>query len=267
MRRNLWREPLIHFLLFGAFLFTAHALWTSWTDRTDRQLIVPTAEISRQASLYAIENGRPPSETELNGIILAYVEEAVLAREARRLGLDEDDTVIRRRLAQKMRLVADATPVDQPDDNTLRTWFDTRSAQYNVDERRRLQHVYFSDRDREDPRADAMAADLTDWRKTGDPFIVDREVGPLTQSKLQQEFGEAFSQAAFAVPQGQWSDPVRSPFGVHRIRVSDILEAQAPDFDRQRERILVDYLDQARREASAVALQGMLTHYDVIVEE
>lgn len=267
MNRSLWREPLVHFLLFGAALFALHALWSVWTDRSERQLIVPTAEINRQASLYTIENGRPPSEAELNGIILAFVEEAVLAREAERLGLDVDDTVIRRRLAQKMRLVADATPIAPPSDETLRSWFDDRADHYVTPEQRTVQHVYFSDDGRDDPRADALSSDLSDWERVGDPFIIARQVGPISQTKLQQDYGEAFSRAAFETEINEWSAPVRSPYGVHRVRAIERIPAAVPDFKAQKSAALTDWMDAARREASAKRLRDMIENYDVVVEE
>lgn len=267
MKRSLWRDPLIHFLLFGTVLFAGHALWATITANAERQLIVDTAEINRQAGLYAIENGRPPTDDELNGIILAHVEEAVLAREALRLGLDDDDTVIRRRLAQKMRLVADGTAVETPSNDALRTWFDDRKSDYVIAERRTIQHVFFSDEGREDPKADASSADLSDWQRAGDPFIVARQVGPITRLKLQQDFGEAFANGAFLLPLEEWSDPVRSPFGIHRVRAIEIMPEQAPDFDALRDQVEADWLDQARREASAQAIRDMITRYDVVVQE
>ena len=105
--KKLLREPLVHFFLLGAALFLFHALWSAWVTRAERQLIVDTREIARQSDLFVIENGRPPNDVELQGIIVAHVEEEVMAREALALGLDVDDTVIRRRLAQKMRLLTD----------------------------------------------------------------------------------------------------------------------------------------------------------------
>jgi len=108
LSRKIFREPLVHFLRLGAGGFAAHAVWTHFVTRADRQPVVDTREIARQSDLFMIENGRAPSDAELQGIIVSYVEEEVLAREAQALGLDEDDTVVRRRLAQKMRLLTDA---------------------------------------------------------------------------------------------------------------------------------------------------------------
>lgn len=267
-----WRkDPLVHFLIFGAILFAGHSVWTAVTDRTDRQILVDTAEINRQAGLYAIENGRPPDETELNGIIVAFVEEAVLAREAERLGLGHDDTVIRRRLAQKMRLVADATPVGEPTDAQLMDWFSAPENDYGLPETRSVQHVFFSDEGRSDAAADAASpateAALSDWQSVGDPFIVARQIGPISRAKLQQDYGQAFADAAFAAGSDDWSAPVRSPFGVHRLRILDISPAVSPAFEDVKAAVRADWLDQTRREASAQAILDMIGRYDVVVQE
>lgn len=265
--KKLLREPLMHFLLLGGLLFIFHALWSVWVTRADRQLVVNTQEIARQSDLFAIENGRPPNNTELQGIIVAYVEEEVMAREAQSLGLDVDDTVIRRRLAQKMRLLTDAGAVAPLDDADLKDWFEARRDDYVVPERRLLQHVFFSDDRRDDPRTDALAADLEDWTRVGDPFIIARTIGPVDRAKLQQDYGGAFARAAFESEIGAWTEPVRSPFGIHRIRVTESLSRQEADFDRDREAVLEDWLRQARQDRARLAVRDMVSRYDVIVEE
>lgn len=266
------RDPLFHFLLLGAVLFAAHGLWSKYVERADRALIVDTAEINRQAGLYAIENGRPPNDAELNGIILAFVEEAVLAREARRLGLDHDDTVIRRRLAQKMRLVADTTSVSEPTQDELTDWFETHRAHYVTPELRTVQHVFFSDEGRSDPVADAASADMSDWTRVGDPFIIARQLGPVSRTRLQQDYGGAFADAAFdqtlsGEEPSLWSDPVRSPFGVHRVRTTAVTLRVEPAFAAVIDAVREDWRENARREASAQALRTMIARYDVVVEE
>ena len=264
---KLLRDPLIHFLALGAALFVFHALWSAHVTRADRQLVVDTKEITRQSQLFAVENGRPPSDPELQGIILSYVEEEVLAREARRLGLDADDTVVRRRLAQKMRLLSDFGAIDPPDDAALQAWFDARAERYAEPERRAVEHVFFSDEGRADPVADAHAADLTDWMAAGDPFIVARTLPPTTRAKLQQDYGGAFARTAFEAEMGAWSEPVRSPFGIHRLRVSDIVDARPPSLVESRARVLADWTDEQREARAAQGLRDMVARYDVVIEE
>ena len=264
---KLLRDPLIHFLALGAGLFAFHAAWSAFVTRADRQLVVDTREITRQSQLFAVENGRPPSDPELQGIVLSYVEEEVLAREARRLGLDVDDTVVRRRLAQKMRLLSDSGAIDAPDEATLQAWFDARAAQYASPERRAVEHVFFSDEGRADPVADARAADLADWQAAGDPFIVSRTLPPTARAKMQQDYGGAFARIAFELEPGTWSGPVRSPFGIHRLRVTEIIPARPPSLEDSRARVLADWTDAQREARAAQGLRDMVARYDVVIEE
>ena len=264
---KLLRDPLIHFLAFGLALFLGHALWSAWVTRAERELVVDTREIARQSNLFAVENGRPPTDTELQGIILSFVEEEVLAREARRLGLDAGDTVVRRRLAQKMRLLSDSGAVEPPDETELRAWFEARREAYAVPERRGVEHVFFSDEGRADARADALAADLSDWRGAGDPFIVDRRLPPTARLKLQQDYGGAFARAAFEARPETWSEPVRSPFGIHRLRVSEIVPARAPEFNASRAQILADWTQAERERRAAEDLRERVARYDVVIAE
>ncbi|MGJ8561270.1 MAG: peptidyl-prolyl cis-trans isomerase [Litorimonas sp.] len=267
MSRRLFRDPLIHFLLFGAALFAAHAAWSHFVTRADRQLVVDTREIARQSDLFVIENGRAPSEAELQGIIVSYVEEEVLAREAQALGLDEDDTVVRRRLAQKMRLLSDAGIIPAPSEAELQAWFEDRQVDYLQPERRTIQHVFFSDDRRDDAKADAAAADLSDWSRVGDPFIIARQLGPVDSVKVQQDYGGAFAVAAFETEIDVWSDPVRSPFGIHRLRVTDMKPRVEPNLVDIRDRVLSDWMDEARRTRARQAVRDRIAKYDVIVEE
>ncbi len=264
---KLLRDPLIHFLTLGGLLFIGHALWSTHVTRADRELVVDTREITRQSELFAVENGRPPDDAELQGIVLAYVEEEVLAREAVKLGLDTDDTIIRRRLAQKMRLLGDASAELSPGDDELRAWFEERSERYAVDERRGVEHVFFSDEGRDDAKADAAAADLSNWKSVGDPFIIARNIAPQSRAKLQQDYGGAFARAAFEAEPGVWSAPVRSPFGIHRLRVTEVVPRQEPSFEAARARVLADWQAEARDRAKAESLRRMVEQYDVVITE
>lgn len=267
MSRKILRDPLIHFLVFGAALFAVHAVWSHFVTRADRELVVDTREIARQSNLFVIENGRPPSDAELQGIIVSYVEEDVLARDAKALGLDVGDTVVRRRLAQKMRLLTDAGIIPPPSETALEAWFNDRKADYIQPERRVIQHVFFSDDRRNDAKADAAAADLTDWTRVGDPFIIARQLGPVDRIKVQQDYGGAFARTAFETEPNLWSAPVRSPFGIHRLRVTDVRPQVDPDFPAVRDPVLADWMDEARRARAVQSVRDRVAKYDVIVEE
>ena len=98
-----FREPLIHFLAIGAALFVIYAYWGQQGGAENERAITITAgEIEWLSSSWQKTWNRPPTPEELEGIIDQYLKEMVLSREAVAMGLDRDDTVIRRRLAQKL---------------------------------------------------------------------------------------------------------------------------------------------------------------------
>ena len=101
MRRWL-KEPLLHFLVVGGLLFAAHAWLHRGGGDAPHVVHLTAAEVNWLKEMWARQWQRPPNEQELRGLVTDYVKEGLLAREARALGLDENDTIVRRRLAQKL---------------------------------------------------------------------------------------------------------------------------------------------------------------------
>ena len=94
---RLHREPLVHFIILGALLFAGHMLWQTHISKADYTITVTADEMERQALIFAGENRRAPTDEDLKALLFAHVEEQALMREAQRIGLGEDDTIIRRR--------------------------------------------------------------------------------------------------------------------------------------------------------------------------
>jgi len=134
-------------------------------------------------------------------------------------------------------------------------------------EPRTSQHVFGSDPRRAEAKADAAAADLSDWSRVGDPFIIARQLGPVDRIKVQQDYGGAFARAAFEAKIDAWSDPVRSPFDIHRLRVTTVQPRVEPDFNDVRDAVLADWMDEARRARAVQTVRDRVAKYDVIVEE
>jgi hypothetical protein len=125
-----WQEPLVHFLVLGALLFVAFDRWGAGGAGTSRIVVTP-GQIDAMASGFARTWQRPPTEEELKGLLDDHVREEIATREAMALGLDRDDTVIRRRLRQKFEFIAedsiDATPPTEAD---LQRWLDAHPADF-----------------------------------------------------------------------------------------------------------------------------------------
>ncbi|WP_427454078.1 peptidyl-prolyl cis-trans isomerase [Litorimonas sp. WD9-15] len=273
MKRFL-REPFVHFVLLGALLFAGHSLWQRHVQKADHTLIVSAAEMERQAQIFATENRRQPTDADLEALLFAYVEEQVLMREARRLGLDADDTIIRRRLAQKMRFMIDdvGAPPLPPVDN-LKAWFAENPEKFIRPETRSFEHIYFSPRDRSDTvvqvATDALSAGIpTGWEGQGDAFMTGRIFTRQSQDSVRRDFGTAFAEKLFDLPEtDDWQGPINSAFGVHLVRLTNITPERLPDFKTIQPEIERVWLDAAKREENAEALKSLMRKYKVEVEE
>ena len=179
--KKLLKEPLLHFLLLGAMIFALN----SWREsrrpaaRTGARIEVTAAIIERLCAAYERQFGQPPDVNELREQVTAHIREEVLCREALAIGLDRDDTIVRRRLAQKMEFLAnDIAIAAQPTDAELREFFTKNSARYAKPGRVSFQHVYFSGEKRgasADPAAREALAALAKGASdetTGDPFLL-----------------------------------------------------------------------------------------------
>ena len=115
------KEPLYHFLFAGLLVFLV--FWLSTDSQND--IVISQAEVQRMSTMWESQWRRPPSKDELQRIIDLRIREEVLAREAITRGLIENDSVVRRRLAQKIEnFESDVASMAEPSDETLIPYFE-----------------------------------------------------------------------------------------------------------------------------------------------
>jgi hypothetical protein len=268
--RKLLREPFVHFVLLGVLLFIGHSLWARHASEDARTIFVSEEEMERQALIFAGENRRVPTDDDLTALLYSYVEEEALVREAKTRGFGEDDTIIRRRLAQKMRfLIEDVDPPKKPDDIVLKSWFENNLDSFISPARTSFRHVYFSPESGEpSARASKILSTLSasnDGAALGDPFIMKREFKEVTQIDMARLFGPEFSQRLSKLEVGDWEGPVESAFGVHLVKLTSRSEARTPSFDEVKNDVAKAWLEQAQREDNARRLKELVTNYKVKV--
>ena len=269
--RGLIREPLVHFVLAAGLIFVAYSVASAGRAGEAETIHVSAAELERLAALYAAEAGTLPSPEDLRAIVVDHVENEALAREARRLGLGEGDTVVERRLAQKMRfMLDDLAELPTPEETELRTWYTQHSERFTEPGRVSFDHVFLATPD--DTRSAALLAQLNgnappDWRRSGDPFMLQRQYGNLPVREVIRLFGGDFAEALSALPVSDtWQGPVPSAIGVHLLRVSSRSPEKLPAFDNIREAVEADWETNTRRRLNAEAVAEVVGRYEVEIE-
>ena len=181
MLRRLLREPLLHFLLLGGLMFAVFGRGNSDAGGADRQIVVSGADIDRLAAAFSRTWHRPPDPNELQAQIQDYIREEVLYRAALQLGLDKDDSIIRRRLRQKMEFLFEDT-VPPPQEAELRAYFQSHIDKFRLAPLISFRQVFVSTRRGDAAEPDARqilarlvtdtpgAADKADALLLGDTF-------------------------------------------------------------------------------------------------
>lgn len=254
---RLLRDPLAHFLLGGAILWALLGLAGEPADPAARAIAVSRARQAALADNYAQLMGRRPTERELAGLIESDVREEVLYREALRLGFDQDDPVVRRRLATKMAEAASAgAEAAEPSDAELRGWLATHPQRFAGDAVLRFSQRLFAS----EAQARAALAVLRRGQDAGgDGGALPVTVGGLPERELRERLGRQFAAGLARLnPGGGWQGPIPSGYGWHAVRLDPRLPGAVPPFETIRPRVLADWRGAtmlARQEAAYRALR------------
>jgi len=267
------REPLVHFLIAGAAIFAIYAWRGDAVDASDRRIVVGEAQVQRLANIWSQTWQRPPSANELDGLIRDYIKEEVYYREAIRLGLDQDDAIVRKRLRAKMEFLATSEAETMAaSDAVLQAWLDKYPARYAVDPLISFQSVYVSTTGDEAAallKANALLARLqggADAEKLGDSLSLPRSVTGGTAEAVNRQYGDAFAAKLIGLPKGQWSGPVASGFGLHLVRVDMVSAVRTPKLAEVRQRVENDWRSATRIARENQAYQTLLDGYDITIE-
>lgn len=271
-----FKDPLFHFLLIGAGIF---ALFTWQADddvsRPD-QIIFTEARIDQLINLWERKWQRLPTQRELQGLIEQQIREEVLYREALAMGLDKNDMVVRRRMAQKMEFISnDLASLAEPDDVQLQTYLDQNAEKFIIPGRISFSQVYLNPGERGERAnndAEVLLAELSqasvdvDVSMAGDSFMGGYVFTDETDFGVGRIFGTTFAERLFELPVGEWTGPVESGYGLHLVRVDARKNPQAPSLEQVRDKVRMDWLAEKQRETNDMLYAEFRKRYEITIE-
>ena len=274
--KRLLREPLVQFLLVGGVLFAANAYLESGRGgvESSKQIDLTLDELRAMDVYFQSQWRRHPTPDELRALVENRVREEVLYREALAMGLDKDDTIVKRRMAQKMQFLAeDVAAAHAPTTDELKSWFEKNKERFTLPGRVSFRHLYFStDRRGERARDDAVTAlgklagrpeDEKGASAFGDPFMFQDYYADRAPEQLAKEFGPGFAQAVFKLETGGWRGPVESGYGWHLVFVDSAIPGRLSAFEEVESDVKTAWLGVQKEEAWRKAYDAMRAKYTV----
>jgi len=184
--------------------------------------------------------GRNPSPDELIGLINNTIEEEILYREALKLGLDQDDIIIKRRLVQKIMLIKKSS-MAEPSESELINFYNDNLDNYTSADGYSFEHLFF----KKGPEAfnQANNAALEGYKSNaGDPFYAGDQFSNHTLSQVKDIFGNGFASALSSQKEGLWSDPITSAFGIHLVYISSTNPSRLKTFKEAKDLVKQDFI-------------------------
>lgn len=243
--KSLIREPLVHFLLIGTALFLAFSLTGNPVGSESDQIVITQGQIDFLKANFARTWQRQPTEEEIQGLTESFVRDEVLYREAMALGLDRDDPVIRRRLKQKLEFMSDdLASIISPSDEQLIQFMAEYPQLFRRDPLIAFRHIYLKVDQNSDAvlnNASLLLEKLSSSENTsnpdtlGDSLMLPKSFKLSPISDIARLFGESFSTEILKIMPGNWTGPVWSGYGLHLVKVSEIIDGRQPELDEVRD--------------------------------
>jgi peptidyl-prolyl cis-trans isomerase C len=275
--KRLPREPLIHFMLIGAVLFAASGyLQRDGGAPSSKQIQLSVDDLRQLDLIFRSQWQRDPTPEELGRLVENKIQEEVLYREALAMGLDKDDEIVKRRMAQKMQFLAeDVAAAHEPTTTELKSWFDTHTAMFALPPRLSFRHLYFSsDRRGAHAREDAAKAVVTLAGRPedsplaaslADRFMFQDYYRDRAPDYLGKEFGPQFALAVEKLAPGSWQGPIESGFGWHLVFVDAVIPGRVPAFEEIEPDVKTAWLSEQKSLAWQKAYKEMRTKYTVLM--
>ena len=232
----------------------------------DKNIFVSDQEILSLISAWRSQVGRDPTDDELARIINNLIDEEILYREALLLGLDQEDTIIKRRLAQKISFLKEESIPEIPTTEELNEYYKNNKEKYYIESSFTFTHYYFSENNNSLERSQQALKALQDNSKVkSDPFYLGKTFANEPLRNINTNFGESFSNELMTADLAVWNGPFESIYGHHIVYINSVIPGYIPEIEEVLRQVEVDFLQIKREQAVKGFLNNIRSEYTIFI--
>ncbi len=265
--KKLLASSFLHFIIIGAAIFLLYG-WLNHDANHPSGFDIQISESHQIQLAIAHERnfGVLPDQTTMDKLVAAEVKSEIYYREALRLGLDEDDEIIRRRLKQKYEfLKKDNAAIDNPSEEELKDFYIQRKDNYLSPAKYSFDHYYFDPDQRSNAGQDARYF-ISDPKLRSDPFHISSPRINRTLEDLRNEFGLAFAQGIDDMRVTGESFYLESGFGHHVVYLNTFHPSNPIPFESIRDILNEDYQTFVLSERNKADYAELIKEYTIDIE-
>jgi parvulin-like peptidyl-prolyl isomerase len=275
--RRWLREPLIHFLILGALLFLLFHFVKGGSGTKQNEIVVTTGTVQTISEGFQRVWKRSPTQQELDSLIRDYIKEEIYYREAIANGLDRDDTIIRRRLRQKMEFLADGMGyIKEPTEKDLQSYLQKHPEKFRVENRFTFSQIYLNPEKHQNSLQQDAAQLLTklnnvgnsvDASQYGDQFMLGYYFSNQSESNVARTFGDQFAKQLAQLETEKWVGPIESGYGQHLVFISNRTEGKTPPLSEVRKQVQSEWTTEEAKQTSEKFYESLRSRYNVKIEQ
>ena len=258
-------KKLILFLGIGLSIFLIDLFLNPPNE--DKTIYISNEEVIAMINTWSLQVGREPNNDEIRSIIDSLIEEEILYREALRLGLDVEDRIIKRRLAQKITFLKQEAISTEPEIKGLKKYYDEKKESYLIPQNYSFTHLYFAENKNGNSKASLAMQDLLDNKSVvnSDPFLLGKNFSSRSLLDIERDFGESFSESFKSLSLGSWQGPIKSIYGSHLVKILESKDEYMPSFQEVISQVRIDFLLEQRDSQIKSFVDELKTDYRVVI--
>lgn len=270
MIKKILLEPLTHFILIALGFFIAYDLLTP-SQTSLNSVTISSGRVEQLKNRFEKVWQRAPTEEELNELIENYALDEIYTLEARALGLDINDGVVRKRLRKKMEfMLQDMAALNPPSDQELQDFYQQHADKYKTGNNYTFSQIFISV-DRHQAELERIITEQqhrisTQQAPQGESILLPSRIKSSTDAQVISLFGEVFISALKKAPLNEWHGPARSGLGVHFIKVEHRTPSKLPALEAVRDKVSTDWRYFKNKEFKKQFEENLLQQYQVTVQ-
>jgi len=262
--KRIFSEPLLQFFVLGSLLYLLVSFVQSKRERQSKEIVVDNERIGLLISNYKNQMGVLPTKEQLDAMIENYIHQEIAYREAKKMGLDNDDEIIRRRLSQKFDfLKTDLKEIPLPTGQQLKDFYQNNPSLFQTDGTVNFSHIFFTADNSNDSIAKERAFFVLQQLKNsavqrapekGDKFVLQYDYTEQTPLDIKQSFGDKpILDSLFSAPVHTWIGPVQSGYGWHLLYIVKRANASLIPLEANKDIVKAKYMETAKDEQNKKA--------------
>ena len=271
MYKRILQEPLLHFFVVGSILF----FYLSATDTESEpktEIVISQGKINQLTAQFTKTRNRPPSDDELEGLIKIQIREDLAFKHGVELGLVDDDTIIKRRVQQKIEFMLDSTISDlKPTQEELQNYLDSHKDKFMIEPVYSFKHIYINPEKHED--TDGYIKELSSknldetFQESGDRMMLESSFENISTAQIARLFGQKFSKTLDDLELNAWEGPVKSGYGIHLVFIDKKTPRHLASLDRVKDNVALEHRIEAQKKAKDAFYDELQKQYEVKVEK